>query len=109
MHLHFFVRPTRRVALDCEFVGVGLDGREDVLARVSLVNQHGQILLDLYVRPKERVVDFRTRVSGIRSSDLRSDGPAVTFEEATSRLAELLKNRILIGHSLTNDFKFNLH
>ena len=31
----------RYLALDCEMVGVGPEGREDALARVSLVNFDG--------------------------------------------------------------------
>ena len=55
----------RYVAIDCEMVGVGLDGIESALARVTIVNYYGVIILDKYVRPMERVTDFRTEVSGI--------------------------------------------
>lgn len=34
------------------------------LHRVCIVNSAGNVLLDRYVRPKEKVTDFRTRVSG---------------------------------------------
>ncbi|VDP67680.1 unnamed protein product [Echinostoma caproni] len=39
-------KPTRRIAIDCEFVGVGFEGKENALARVSIVNQFGHVLLD---------------------------------------------------------------
>ena len=39
--------------------------------RCSIVNSHGHVLLDKYGRPKERVTDFRTSVSGIRPKNLR--------------------------------------
>lgn len=32
--------------------------------RVCIVNSAGNVLLDRYVRPKEKVTDFRTKVSG---------------------------------------------
>ena len=51
-------------------VGVGIEGSESALARVSLVNYHGHTILDAIVRPKERVVDYRTEFSGIRPSDM---------------------------------------
>lgn len=51
-------------------VGVGADGKESSLARVSIVNYHGAVLLDEIVRQRERVVDFRTEWSGIRPADL---------------------------------------
>jgi RNA exonuclease 4 len=51
-------------------VGVGIDGAESSLARVSIVNFYGAILLDEFVRQRERVVDYRTQFSGIRASDM---------------------------------------
>jgi len=51
-------------------VGVGIDGKESSLARVSVVNYHGAIILDEFVKQRERVVDYRTEWSGIRPGDL---------------------------------------
>lgn len=51
-------------------VGVGIDGKESSLARVSIVNYHGAVLLDQTVKQRERVVDYRTQWSGIRPADM---------------------------------------
>lgn len=51
-------------------VGVGPHGSESSLARVSLVNYNGAIVMDEFVRQRERVTDYRTFVSGIRPGDL---------------------------------------
>lgn len=56
-------------------VGVGPEGSESTLARVSIVNYHGTTILDLFVRPREKVTDYRTWVSGVREEDLRSGEP----------------------------------
>lgn len=56
-------RETPVVALDCEMVGVEMN--QDALARVSIVNYYGHVLMDKYVRPIKRVTDFRTWVSGV--------------------------------------------
>jgi RNA exonuclease 4 len=53
-------------------VGVGPEGEESALARVSLVNYNGAVLMDEYVKPMERVTDFRTAVSGITPKHLVS-------------------------------------
>lgn len=74
------------VALDCEMVGVGPDGVEHALARVSMVNWHGQVILDTFVRPSERVTDFRTAVSGVRPSDLRDAPSLVQVQQWVSDL-----------------------
>ena len=63
-------RVGKYLAIDCEMVGVGLYGSESSLARVSLVNYYGAVILDEFVRQRERVVDYRTHVSGIRKTDV---------------------------------------
>ncbi|GAA6059345.1 hypothetical protein JCM10212_003243 [Sporobolomyces blumeae] len=88
------------LAMDCEMVGVGPMGVESTLARVSIVNYHGVTILDRFVRPREKVTDYRTWVSGVREEDLRH---APTFAEVQKEVANLLKGRILIGHALSND------
>lgn len=60
------------MAMDCEMVGVGPDGKESALARASLVNYNGAVLLDVFVKPKERVTDYRTFVSGITPELLKT-------------------------------------
>ncbi|KAF9350730.1 3'-5' exonuclease [Mortierella sp. NVP85] len=90
------------VGIDCEMVGVGPEGVESALARVSIVNYHGVEILDLYVRPQERVTDFRTAVSGITPRHLAT---AVDFKEAQKRVADVIKDKIVVGHAVYNDFK----
>src|ERR1700733_5338886 len=65
-----FWRPGKYLALDCEMVGVSIDGSESSLARVSIVNFYGAVLIDEFVRQRERVVDYRTQFSGVRETDM---------------------------------------
>lgn len=90
------------VAMDCEFVGVGSEGLQHALARVSLVNYNGQVLLDKYVRPRERIVDYRTAISGVKPEHMKA---ATEFQVAQLEVANLLANRTVVGHGLVNDFK----
>jgi len=60
------------LGLDCEYVGVGYEGQDDCLARVSIVNATGECIYDKYVKPGEEVVDYRTEVSGIRPGMLKN-------------------------------------
>jgi len=57
-------------------VGVGIDGAESSLARVSLVNFYGAVQLDEFVRQRERVVDYRTQFSGVRKTDMVNGMPS---------------------------------
>ncbi|KAI0960754.1 hypothetical protein AcV7_000050 [Taiwanofungus camphoratus] len=95
-------QPGKYLALDCEMVGVGLEGKESSLARVSLVNYHGAVQLDVFVRQRERVVDYRTQFSGVRPSDMVDARP---FAEVQQQVAELLNDRMLVGHAVHNDLK----
>ena len=52
------------VALDCEMVEVS--GNENALARISIVNYNGHVLLDQYIKPDNYITNYRTWVSGIK-------------------------------------------
>jgi len=93
---------TRVLGMDCEMVGVGTAGQDSILARVSIVNHFGHVLYDKFVAPREKVVDYRTAVSGVRPEDLQG---APEFKEVQAEVAELIKDRILVGHALHHDLK----
>ncbi|WEW57779.1 3'-5' exonuclease [Emydomyces testavorans] len=96
------------VAIDCEMVGVGPNpDRDSALARVSLVNYNGDQVYDSFVKPKQRVTDWRTPYSGITPAKLKN---ARTFEVVQADVAGLLHGRILVGHAVNNDLKvLHLH
>lgn len=105
------LHPTRKigkyVSLDCEMVGTGPPPHLDnVLARASLVNFHGEQIYDSYVRPppKVKIEDYRTHVSGIKPAHLKA-GVARPFSEVQKDVARLLQDRILVGHALRNDLQ----
>ena len=94
---------SRYVAIDCEMVGVGPYGYRSALARVSIVNWEGDVIIDKYVKVEEEVTDYRTFVSGITEADLQSDD-ALTFDECRALVLDTLQEKIVVGHALKNDF-----
>lgn len=94
--------PTHAVAIDCEMVGSGPRGNRDQLARVSIVNTFGHVLVDKYVKPLEIVTDYRSFVSGIYPHHLVN---AEDFYKVQREVCELLKGRILVGHAVNHDLK----
>ncbi|KAL0944608.1 RNA exonuclease 4 [Colletotrichum truncatum] len=94
------VQVGKYIAMDCEMVGVGQGGYESALARVSIVDFHGRQIYDSYVKPQEKVTDWRSAVSGILPKHMRF---ARDFDEVQAQVAELLRDRILVGHDVKHD------
>uniref|UniRef100_A0A0K0CW79 Exonuclease domain-containing protein n=1 Tax=Angiostrongylus cantonensis TaxID=6313 RepID=A0A0K0CW79_ANGCA len=86
-------------AMDCEMV-YGVWGPE--LARVSVVDMNNKPVLDVIVKPRNTVIDYNTRFSGLTANQVESS----TVDLAQNSLFELVNERsILIGHSLESDLK----
>jgi RNA exonuclease 4 len=105
--LHPTHRAGKYLALDCEMVGTGPPPHtDDLLARVSLVNFHGEQVYDSFVLPpgKARVQDYRTHVSGVTPWHLRTEY-ARPFAAVQKEVAELLRDKILVGHALKKDLE----
>ncbi|PNY23518.1 RNA exonuclease 4 [Tolypocladium capitatum] len=88
------------VAMDCEMVGVGPGGYESALARVSIVDFHGRQVYDSFVKPREKVTDWRSAVSGISQKEMRF---ARDFDLVQRESFDILKDRVLIGHDIKHD------
>ncbi|KAI0788673.1 ribonuclease H-like domain-containing protein [Abortiporus biennis] len=95
-------QPEQIVAISCTVVGIGDGGGTSMLARIALVDYRGQTLLCTYVQPTMPVSDYRTATTGIEPEHL-SPNNAMKFSEVQSRIASLIKGKVLIGHSLWND------
>lgn len=96
------------IALDGEMVGVGVDGIESRLARLSIVDCQQNIRLDVYVQVDEEVTDYRTHVSGIASHHLLVSNGAIPLSDVVDRIVTSgwFDGSIkVVGHSLENDFK----
>lgn len=91
----------RFLAIDCEMVGIR-NNTKSALARVSIVDYYGHIVLDTYVKPMEPVSHYRTWVSGIHWHHLRN---ASNFHTVQAIVANHLNGKILIGHAIKNDLK----
>lgn len=88
-------------ALDCEMCNTTI-GME--LTRVSVVDVHCKIVYESLVKPKNQILDYNTKFSGIKKGDL--DNVKVTREDVQNKLLELFNDKtILIGHSLESDLK----
>lgn len=88
------------VAIDCEMV-VG-EYNSNILARVSLVDENDECIYDTFVRANERIIDYLTDISGVRKEDMQH---GKDFKIVQREVYELIKGKILVGHSIHNDLK----
>ena len=93
---------TKHIALDCEMVGVGIKGREHMLARCSIVNSRCEVIYDKFVNPREEVIDYRYKLSGVTAADLEK---GEDFLKVQREISEIITNRILVGHTIRCDLK----
>ncbi|PKS11808.1 hypothetical protein jhhlp_001101 [Lomentospora prolificans] len=92
----------RVLGLDCEMVMTGEN--EFSLARISIVNWDGEVVLDKLVKPDKPVTNYVTQFSGITEAMLAPI--TTTLKDIQETLLDLLGPRtILVGHSLESDLK----
>lgn len=88
-------------------------------SRVAVVDYRGQTVFCSYVLPTNPVTDYRTNTTGIQASDLQPGqttralspspgaddtlGNALPWKEVQQRVAQLIRDRILVGHTLWQD------
>ncbi|KNZ74172.1 RNA exonuclease 4 [Termitomyces sp. J132] len=71
--------------------------RIPMVARVSIVDYRGDVVLDTYVQPTHKIEDYRSQETGIYIHDLIN---APSFQEVQLRVSSIVKNKILVGHCL---------
>ncbi|KAI0673399.1 hypothetical protein C8Q78DRAFT_969183 [Trametes maxima] len=97
--------PERFLALATTSVGCGPGGGTPMIARVAVVDYRGQTVFCTFVLPTTTVTDYRTTMTGIQASDLQQafPGRAMDWNDVQQRVAQLLRDKILVGHMLWQD------
>jgi RNA exonuclease 1 len=97
------------IAIDCEMCEtrdpVTGSVNSKALCRVSIVNAENpdEVLLDTLVKPAWPVVDYRSRINGIKAEHLAN--VQFTLRHAQAFLMALCSDEtVIIGHALHNDF-----
>lgn len=92
-------KETKILAIDCERIQTK---KGDRLARISIVNFYGNVVFDTLVKPWAKVTDYREAITGIKPEDLKH---APSYPKIAPILKKILDDKVVIGHSLTEDFK----
>ncbi|TDL28805.1 hypothetical protein BD410DRAFT_781349 [Rickenella mellea] len=68
-----------------------------MIARISVCDYRGNLIVDTFVRPTQAVVDYRSAVTGLQPHHLWT---APLFADVQKKVATVFRGRILVGHSL---------
>jgi RNA exonuclease 1 len=98
---HPLLQGFKAYALDCEMV-LTTDDRYS-LARISILDWEGKLMMDKVVLPDLPVKNYFTQFSGITEEKLK--GVTTRLADIQKELSELFdSSTVLIGHSLESDF-----
>ena len=75
------------------------------LARCSIVDYDGKVLFDKLIMPKGKILNYLTWVSGITPESLKDAKP---YEAYQTEILDILKGRIIVGHTIKKDFGVSL-
>jgi len=89
------------VSLSTLSVGTSRAGTVPMLARVSLVDFRGNIILDTYVRPTTPVMNYRIEETGIETHHLEQ---GIDIAQVQSLVTQAISGKVVVGHSLWKDF-----
>ncbi|KAF8499134.1 hypothetical protein F5888DRAFT_145808 [Russula emetica] len=85
------------MAVSAQTVYTGDTANIPMVARVSLADYRGNVVLDTLVRPTHEVTNYRTAETGLVSAHLTNAPP---FREVQHRVSALIRDKIIVGHNL---------
>ncbi|KAL6433228.1 hypothetical protein ACFW04_006443 [Cataglyphis niger] len=88
-------------AIDCEmcFTRNGLE-----LTKVTVIDLYGNLVYDTLVKPKNKIIDYNTKFSGI--TEEKMSNVTVTLTQVQKDLLKFIHaETILLGHNLASDFR----
>ncbi|CAI5442117.1 unnamed protein product [Caenorhabditis angaria] len=96
------VRNYNIFGMDCEMVYTKLG---PAIARVSICNLSGDVVMDTLVKPPGEILDANTLYSGLTKEQIEKEAK-ISLEECHQEMFKYINEKtILIGHSLESDLK----
>ncbi|OTF74194.1 RNA exonuclease T-like protein [Euroglyphus maynei] len=88
-------------ALDCEMCFTELAFE---ICRITIIDFDGEVIYDKLVKPAAKIIDYVTKYSGIKETDLI--GVTNTLKDVQQDIIELISaETFIIGHGLDSDFR----
>ena len=89
------------IGIDCEMIKTS---KGEEVARLSVVDKNGELVLDEFFKPLGEVEDYRTKFSGITEELVMNR--EYTSDKSVDILAKVADSHtIIVGHSLENDLR----
>ncbi|ODM99323.1 RNA exonuclease 1 [Orchesella cincta] len=95
---------SRMYSIDCEMCEA--EGNSQALTKIAVIDEDLNTVYESLVKPKEKIIDYRTRWSGVTNEML--EPVTTTLEDVQTRIREIVSESpdcILIGQSLNCDLK----
>lgn len=91
-------------ALDVECVATGAQHNARAVGQIAIVDQFERVLLNLFIKPKEKVFSYMTGLTGL-TEEVLSKG--IEMEQALAIIRQVLpKHAILVGHTVLQDVQW---
>eukprot|EP00891_Asterochloris_glomerata_P000459 jgi/Astpho2/459/e_gw1.00011.231.1_t len=99
------IRLSHFLAADVECVATGHDHNSRQVAQFALVDEHQQVLLNVYVRPDKPVVSYLTPLTSLTAQLLQQQG--MSLQQGLQLLRQTLpKQAILVGQNIRQDVQW---
>ncbi|GLC67132.1 hypothetical protein PLESTF_000520800 [Pleodorina starrii] len=96
------VKPSKFFAVDVECVATGVDHNARSVAQIAVVDEHMNVLLNVYIKQELTVVSYLTPLTGITEALLREHG--VPLAQALQAVRSVLpRDAVLIGQNIRQD------
>lgn len=96
----------RHISIDVECVATGKGHNDRAAASVAMVDERGEVLLNLKIKQTTPILDYLTDYSGLTEQDFEN---ALPFDEVVRQVKAILHQdpqTILVGQSLSNDINW---
>ncbi|RPA88094.1 ribonuclease H-like protein, partial [Ascobolus immersus RN42] len=98
----------KALAIDCEMIEMEkceAAPTNSGLARLSIVNYDGEVLLDTIVRPPGRILHCRSKYTGLTYDHFKPENfDVMSFQKAQKLVLDYVRDgHVIVGHALDND------
>jgi RNA exonuclease 4 len=97
-------QPAPVFSLDVECVATGPKHTDRAVAQIALVDQNENVILNFYVKPREKIFSYMTKLTGL-TEELVNSGVDIAVAVQLVR-STLPRNAVLVGQNILSDVQW---